>query len=64
MMQADMKNYLIAKSQGLVAPVRENGRFSAQKSVSSGFSIVTPTVDGHIDLRNDRLTRNVPVKPS
>ena len=69
-MAADLKNYLVAKSQGVVGNGRgqkayptSSDRFRAtQSSLSGTSSILSPIVDGHIDLRNDRLTRNLPVK--
>lgn len=69
-MRADLKNYLVAKSQGLVGsggPGHRRsvgGRYqnagSSTGSVASG-QMVNPTLDGHIDLRGDRLVRNTPL---
>ena len=58
-MRADLKNYLIAKSQG-VALGRHNTRSDFHKTASSRFSsggrmtpnsILNPKMEGHIDLR-------------
>ena len=55
-MRADLKNYLIAKSQG----GRNNTRSDFHKTASSHFtsggrmtpsSIISPKLEGHIDLR-------------
>lgn len=68
-MRADLKNYLIAKSQGIVGA--SNTQTSFNKTASSRFqsggritpnSILSPKMEGHIDLRNDRLTRNTPTR--
>lgn len=64
-MRADLQNYLIAKSQGLVgntSSARKTGRYgSNMKSMSSTHSYIAPTLEGQIDIRSDRLTKNTPV---
>ena len=70
-MRADLKNYMMAKSQGLVGSSnggsshkRSSGRYQnplgSASSQASG-SLLAPTIDGHIDLRGDRLVRNTPL---
>lgn len=71
-MRADLKNYMMAKSQGLVGSTsggsshkRSGGRYNnnplgSASSQASG-SMMAPTIDGHIDLRGDRLVRNTPL---
>ena len=69
-MAADLKNYLVAKSQGVVGNSKGSNKFSTsgdrfratQSSLSGTSTLLSPIVDGHIDLRGDRLTRNLPVK--
>ena len=57
-MRADLKNYLIAKSQGVVG--RQNTQSTFHKTASSRFqssgrmtpnSLLNPKMEGHIDLR-------------
>ena len=68
-MRADLKNYLMAKSQGLVGSQSGasshkrsvGGRYANIGSSSSQASGLNPTIDGHIDLRGDRLVRNTPL---
>lgn len=64
-MRADLQNYLIAKSQGTVGQYSSNrtqGRYgSGTKSMSTTHTVIAPTLDGQIDIRSDRLTKNTPV---
>jgi len=64
-MGGELQNYLIAKSQGLVgnsSSNRKTGRYgSNMKSMSSTQSYLAPTLEGQIDIRSDRLTKNTPV---
>ena len=69
-MRADLKNYMMAKAQGLVGNSQSGasshkrsavGRYANVGSTSSQQSGLNPTLDGHIDLRGDRLVRNTPL---
>lgn len=73
-MAADLKNYLVAKSQGTVGNGRGSNKFSSsatkmrntQSSMAgtTTSSFLSPIIDGHKDLRGDRLTRNMVVNTS
>lgn len=69
-MRADLKNYLMAKSQGLVGSTSGGssqhkrsggGRYNLGSTSSQASGGLAPTLDGHIDLRGDRLIRNTPL---
>lgn len=62
-MRADLQNYLIAKSQGLVGGTstkvnRSHAKTGASSVSSQGMYSMT---DGSLNLRQDRLTKNSPI---
>lgn len=64
-MRADLQNYLVAKSQGLVGSAHNSKRSRYNSSMKSGTSshasMAGARMDGHISIRNDRLVRNTPM---
>ena len=60
-LRADLKNYMIAKSQGLVGSSKSGGnRYSPSKSHKSGSS----WAGSDLHIRSDRLERNAPLTTS
>ena len=54
-MRADLQNYLIAKSQGLVGT--DSRKFSTPNRSSARESVFKAISDGSVDTRSDRLTK-------
>ncbi len=69
-MRADLQNYLIAKSQGMVGNTNTrkgvHGRYGSgiKSMASTQSSAIAPMLDGQIEIRSDRLTKNTPVMAS